>query len=136
MASTARVAADYAVRQERRLHVLELKVKALHEEREPRVQVALLQAFAEVATQEGAAVVRPLLDASGAEVRIAALKALLELDYLPAELQKTIRERIGGYASPEEFIVEKLVEGIATLAAAFAPNRAIVRQLNAQQDAL
>ncbi|MBB3060010.1 phosphoenolpyruvate synthase [Microbulbifer rhizosphaerae] len=54
-------------------------------------------------------------------------KALLELDRLPAELQKNIRERIGGYASPEDFIVEKLVEGIATLAAAFAPERVIVR---------
>ncbi|SHE64084.1 phosphoenolpyruvate synthase [Microbulbifer donghaiensis] len=54
-------------------------------------------------------------------------KALLELDKLPEDLQKNIRERIGGYASPEEFIVEKLVEGIATLAAAFAPNRVIVR---------
>ncbi|WP_193164339.1 phosphoenolpyruvate synthase [Microbulbifer hainanensis] len=54
-------------------------------------------------------------------------KALLELDKLPEDLQKNIRERIGGYASPEDFIVEKLVEGIATLAAAFAPNRVIVR---------
>ncbi|WP_346836431.1 phosphoenolpyruvate synthase [Microbulbifer sp. SAOS-129_SWC] len=54
-------------------------------------------------------------------------KALLELDKLPEDLQQTIRERIGGYASPEDFIVEKLVEGIATLAAAFAPNRVIVR---------
>ncbi|WP_237061427.1 phosphoenolpyruvate synthase [Microbulbifer zhoushanensis] len=54
-------------------------------------------------------------------------KALLELDKLPEDLQKTIRERIGGYDSPEDFIVEKLVEGISTLAAAFAPNRVIVR---------
>ncbi|SDK16650.1 phosphoenolpyruvate synthase [Microbulbifer yueqingensis] len=54
-------------------------------------------------------------------------KALLELEKLPEDLQKTIRERIGGYASPEDFIVEKLVEGISTLAAAFAPNRVIVR---------
>ncbi|MBY6189395.1 phosphoenolpyruvate synthase [Microbulbifer agarilyticus] len=54
-------------------------------------------------------------------------RALLELDRLPQELQHTIRNRIGGYASPEDFIVEKLVEGISTLAAAFAPNRTIVR---------
>ncbi|WP_237056525.1 phosphoenolpyruvate synthase [Microbulbifer sediminum] len=54
-------------------------------------------------------------------------KALLELDKLPEDLQKTISERIGGYDSPEDFIVEKLVEGISTLAAAFAPNRVIVR---------
>jgi len=54
-------------------------------------------------------------------------KALLELDSLPEDLRRDIRERIGGYVSPEDFIVEKLVEGIATLAAAFAPNRVIVR---------
>ncbi|MCW8127206.1 phosphoenolpyruvate synthase [Microbulbifer halophilus] len=54
-------------------------------------------------------------------------KALLELEKLPDDLQQNIRERIGGYASPEDFIVEKLVEGISTLAAAFAPNRVIVR---------
>jgi pyruvate,water dikinase len=54
-------------------------------------------------------------------------KALLELDRLPDDLQQSIRKRIGGYESPEDFIVEKLVEGIATLAAAFAPNRVIVR---------
>ncbi|WP_299945190.1 phosphoenolpyruvate synthase [uncultured Microbulbifer sp.] len=54
-------------------------------------------------------------------------KALLELDSLPQDLQIKIRERIGGYPSPKDFIVEKLVEGIATLAAAFAPNRVIVR---------
>ncbi|WKD48484.1 phosphoenolpyruvate synthase [Microbulbifer sp. MI-G] len=54
-------------------------------------------------------------------------KALLELDSLPQDLQVNIRERIGGYPSPEDFIVEKLVEGIATLAAAFTPNPVIVR---------
>ncbi|MEX2964458.1 phosphoenolpyruvate synthase [Microbulbifer sp. TYP-18] len=54
-------------------------------------------------------------------------KALLELDRLPEDLQQSIRARIGGYASPENFIVEKLAEGIATLAAAFAPKRVIVR---------
>lgn len=54
-------------------------------------------------------------------------KALLELDKLPEDLQRDIRERIGGYAGPVDFIVEKLVEGIATLGAAFAPNRVIVR---------
>ncbi|HEY9120614.1 MAG TPA: putative PEP-binding protein, partial [Marinobacter sp.] len=35
--------------------------------------------------------------------------------------------RISGYSSPVDFYVEKLVEGISTLAAAFAPKKVIVR---------
>ena len=54
-------------------------------------------------------------------------KALLEFDSLPSELQATISSRIKGYADPIEFYVEKLVEGIASLAAAFWPKRVIVR---------
>ncbi|HKM15676.1 MAG TPA: phosphoenolpyruvate synthase [Marinospirillum sp.] len=54
-------------------------------------------------------------------------KALLEFDSLPSELQATISGRIKGYAGPIEFYVEKLVEGIASLAAAFWPKRVIVR---------
>ncbi|MBX5481858.1 MAG: HEAT repeat domain-containing protein [Myxococcaceae bacterium] len=53
---------------------------ALHAEREPSVQVALLSAFGELAEREGAAVVLPLLDAPSPDVRVAALKALLKLD--------------------------------------------------------
>ena len=54
-------------------------------------------------------------------------KALLEFDSLPSELQATINSRIKGYAGPVDFYVEKLVEGIASLAAAFWPKRVIVR---------
>ncbi|GLR65175.1 phosphoenolpyruvate synthase [Marinospirillum insulare] len=54
-------------------------------------------------------------------------KALLEFDSLPSELQATISSRIKGYADPVDFYVEKLVEGIASLAAAFWPKRVIVR---------
>ncbi len=54
-------------------------------------------------------------------------KALLEFDRLPAELQDKIRARTAGYASPVDFYVEKLAEGIATLAAAFHPKPVIVR---------
>ena len=54
-------------------------------------------------------------------------KALLEFDSLPSELQTTINSRIKGYAGPVDFYVEKLVEGIASLAAAFWPKRVIVR---------
>ena len=41
-------------------------------------------------------------------------------------MREEIAERIGGYAV-DNFYVEKLVEGITTLAASFAPERVIVR---------
>ena len=54
-------------------------------------------------------------------------RALLDFDSLPADLKDEIAERIGGYANPTDFYVEKLVEGIATLGASFSPERVIVR---------
>ena len=54
-------------------------------------------------------------------------KALLEFERLPADVQAAIREKTAGYAGPVEFYVEKLVEGISTLAAAFHPEPVIVR---------
>ncbi|MGB1008352.1 MAG: phosphoenolpyruvate synthase, partial [Thiolinea sp.] len=54
-------------------------------------------------------------------------KALMEFDQLPNELRDAIAGRIAGYADPVSFYVEKLTEGIATLAAAFHPGSVIVR---------
>ena len=54
-------------------------------------------------------------------------QALLDFDDLPDELQREIRFQHAGYADPVEFYVEKLTEGIATIAAAFAPEPVIVR---------
>ena len=54
-------------------------------------------------------------------------KALMEFDRLPEELKAKIAQKIAGYSSPVGFYVEKLVEGIATLAAAFYPHPVIVR---------
>ncbi len=54
-------------------------------------------------------------------------KALLEYQQQPAELKAEIDRRIAGYAGPVEFYVERLAEGIAMLAAAFAPKPVIVR---------
>ncbi len=54
-------------------------------------------------------------------------KALLNYDELDKELQANIRRRIAGYSSPVDFYVEKISEGIATIAAAFHPKRVIVR---------
>ncbi|MEL7401781.1 MAG: PEP-utilizing enzyme, partial [Pseudomonadota bacterium] len=54
-------------------------------------------------------------------------KALLNFDSLPDEVKPTVERRISGYSGPVDFYVEKLVEGISTLAAAFWPKRVIVR---------
>ncbi len=54
-------------------------------------------------------------------------KALLNFDALPKEVKETVEKRISGYASPVDFYIDKLVEGISTLAAAFYPKRVIVR---------
>jgi pyruvate,water dikinase len=54
-------------------------------------------------------------------------RALLEFDRLDAELQEQIRTQMAGYADPVGFYVEKLAEGIAQIAAAFAPEPVIVR---------
>jgi pyruvate,water dikinase len=54
-------------------------------------------------------------------------RALLEFERMDSELQQTIQQRISGYEGPVEYYVDKLSEGIATLAAAFAPERVIVR---------
>jgi pyruvate,water dikinase len=54
-------------------------------------------------------------------------KALLNIDSLPRETRAAVLARTAGYTSPVEFYVEKLVEGISTLAAAFADKPVIVR---------
>ncbi|WP_201501466.1 phosphoenolpyruvate synthase [Psychrobacter cibarius] len=54
-------------------------------------------------------------------------KALLNMNSLPREIAQAIQERIAGYASPVDFYVDKLVEGISTLAVAFMDQPVIVR---------
>ncbi len=54
-------------------------------------------------------------------------KALLNFNSLPSDLQESVEKRIAGYASPVDFYVDKLVEGVSTLAAAFWPKKVIVR---------
>ncbi|MCH4871457.1 MULTISPECIES: phosphoenolpyruvate synthase [Pseudomonas] len=54
-------------------------------------------------------------------------KALLNYDGLPPEIKNSVDKRIAGYDDPVGFYVEKLVEGISTLAAAFTPKKVIVR---------
>ena len=54
-------------------------------------------------------------------------QALLDFNDLPDDLRQEIRLQHAGYPDPVEFYVEKLTEGIATIAAAFAPEPVIVR---------
>jgi pyruvate, water dikinase len=54
-------------------------------------------------------------------------RALLEYDKQSPELKEAIAQQIAGYADPVSFYVDKLAEGIAQIAAAFAPEPVIVR---------
>ena len=54
-------------------------------------------------------------------------RALLEFDKQSQDLKDVITGQIAGYASPRQFYVDKLAEGISTLAAAFSPKPVIVR---------
>ena len=54
-------------------------------------------------------------------------QALLDYEKLPNELKNLIKEKTSAYASPVAYYVERLKEGIATLAAAFTPKPVIVR---------
>lgn len=54
-------------------------------------------------------------------------KVVLDYPNLSAELKGQVEEKTAGYATPVDFYVEKLAEGIAMLGAAFAPKPVIVR---------
>jgi pyruvate,water dikinase len=54
-------------------------------------------------------------------------RALLEFDSLDAATRAQVRTQMAGYAGPVDFYVDKLSEGIAQIAAAFAPEPVIVR---------
>ena len=54
-------------------------------------------------------------------------RAALDYPNISADLRKEVEARCIGYESPKKFYVDKLTEGIATLAAAFYPKKVIVR---------
>jgi pyruvate,water dikinase len=54
-------------------------------------------------------------------------QALLEYDTLDADTKAAVDDQMAGYPDPVEFFVDKLAEGVATIAAAFAPEPVIVR---------
>ena len=54
-------------------------------------------------------------------------RALLEFERLEPALKQRVSAQISGYPDPVSFYVDKLAEGIAQIAAAFAPQPVIVR---------
>jgi len=54
-------------------------------------------------------------------------QALLEYDELDDDTRAAVDDQMAGYPNPVDFFVEKLAEGVATIAAAFAPEPVIVR---------
>ena len=54
-------------------------------------------------------------------------RALLDYARLEPALKEQVHAQIAGYADPVSFYVEKLAEGVAQIAAAFAPHPVIVR---------
>ncbi|HWT33716.1 MAG TPA: phosphoenolpyruvate synthase [Microbacterium sp.] len=54
-------------------------------------------------------------------------RALLEFDSLPDELREDVAARIAAYPSPRDYFVQRVVEGVSMIAAAFAPEPVIVR---------
>ncbi len=54
-------------------------------------------------------------------------QALLEYDALDDSTRAAVDQQMAGYDDPVSFFVDKLAEGVATIAAAFAPEPVIVR---------
>lgn len=54
-------------------------------------------------------------------------KALLNYAELPSELQREVKARFNAYGSPRDYFVKRVSEGVAMIAAAFAPEPVIVR---------
>ena len=54
-------------------------------------------------------------------------KALINFDSLSGDLRQAVARRVHGYASATDYFIDKLAEGVATIAAAFYPKPVIVR---------
>ncbi len=54
-------------------------------------------------------------------------KAIIDYPDIPEDLKLIVEETIAGYENPKQFYVNKLAEGISTIAAAFNPKPVIVR---------
>ena len=54
-------------------------------------------------------------------------KAILDYPHIDMELKKAVESVARGHASPKSFFIDKVTEGVATIAAAFWPKPVIVR---------
>jgi pyruvate,water dikinase len=54
-------------------------------------------------------------------------KAILDYPHIDSELKKAVESVARGHASPKAFFIDKVAEGVATIAAAFWPKPVIVR---------
>jgi pyruvate,water dikinase len=54
-------------------------------------------------------------------------QALLEYDALDSSTRDAVDEQMAGYSDPVQFFIDKLAEGVSTIAAAFHPQPVIVR---------
>lgn len=54
-------------------------------------------------------------------------QALLQLERVPADLRGEIEARIVAYGDPREYFIQRVVEGVASIAAAFHPQPVILR---------
>jgi pyruvate,water dikinase len=54
-------------------------------------------------------------------------QALLQLERVPADVRSDIEDRIAAYGDPREFFIKRVVEGISSIVAAFAPQPVILR---------
>ena len=54
-------------------------------------------------------------------------KALLDFDQLEGDVREQVAAAVAAYPSPRDYFVTRIAEGVATLAAAFAPHPVIVR---------
>lgn len=54
-------------------------------------------------------------------------KAILDYPQVDSDLKKAVEKVARGHASPRDFFIDKLAEGVATIAAAFWPKPVIVR---------
>ena len=54
-------------------------------------------------------------------------KAIINYKAMPTDIQKLIDHRAKGYKNPKQFYIDKIAEGVATIAAAFYPKPVIVR---------
>jgi len=53
--------------------------------------------------------------------------AILNFDSLDRALQQQIKEKTQAYVSPKDYYIQRLIEGVATIGAAFNPKQVIVR---------